>query len=1213
MPVTTFTWTATASNAWTVGTNWKPDGPPTAADTAFVPSGSIQINTGTVAITDLSLGGSLSGPTSGEGAISVVTGGALLVSDAMALWAGSTLSVDAASFVDIGTSDSASAGSILVEANNTLLGDGTVVGSLVNNGTIEATNTGTLASSTGGELTIQGAISGTGTMNIEAGATLLLDGTIAAGETINFATGGAPETLILANQGSIISPVINGFADGDRIEFSNSDEIVTIVAGPSLTNGNTITFGVTTAGGVDINYVLTDVNFAAGAPTTFFDSFDPVTNDAFFTPGRYLGWTGETSTDLGTASNWYDITDGQDPSLIVPGPGDYAEFYNGAGGTLSGPLSAQIIYFFDGANYTLASGGTMSEQLLFGIGATSGSQSLTLDGGSTVSADGYIYIGEYAGANGTLAVNGGGVFQYTAPPDTTRYSMLLGTASGATGAVVVNGTGALVNLGLNGVEIGDGGGSGTVIVSQGGTFIAGTENSVANNSMAIGRTGNGTVIVTDPGSMLQAVGEVYIDHTGTGQVIVENSATFVASVDPTGLAGLQIGWGTSAGVGGLGMVTVTTNGVLADQGYAVVGESGTPGELNVSDGGTVEVGTSLVVGDTGTISGTIYLGSGTVTVAGTGALLTVASAVQIGPSGQGVLDVLNNGNVQITNASTGNLDLGGDETGPQGGTGTVAVSTGGSIEVDAGLFVWTGSTLSVDANSGVDVGTNGAFIAGAVNVEIGHFIFGDGMIDAAVVDAGDITATNDGTVGAGTTLEITGAVSGAGTLAFASSDVALQLDSAPGSGQAVTFDPSLSDDTLVLNSPSIATTDDASTFVALDNIAPGDRIDFGDGVLINGVTKTAIGGGAYDVTVTVTQGATAGVITFDNVTFGAGAISFQHGTDTNGDASIEATLCFCAGTAIATPHGEVPVERLAVGDLVLTADGGSKPITWIGMGRVLAARGRRTAATPVIVRRGALADNVPHRDLYITKGHALYLDSVLIPVEFLANHRSILWDDRAQEVTIYHIELATHAVLLANGAPAESYRDDGNRRLFHNANTGWGNPEKPPCAPVLTGGPLVDAAWRRLLDRAGPRPGLPLTDEPDLHLLVDGQRVDGSPRPNGYYAFELARPPSDLRVISRAGSPAELGLARDPRVLGVAVRQIRLWQGARLRTLDASDRSLVDGFHAFESVNSFRWTNGDAALPAVLFWDIEGACQVELLLGDAMRYPLFAETDRRAA
>jgi Hint domain len=30
-------------------------------------------------------------------------------------------------------------------------------------------------------------------------------------------------------------------------------------------------------------------------------------------------------------------------------------------------------------------------------------------------------------------------------------------------------------------------------------------------------------------------------------------------------------------------------------------------------------------------------------------------------------------------------------------------------------------------------------------------------------------------------------------------------------------------------------------------------------------------------------------------------------------------------------------------------------------------------------------------------------------------------------VSIYHLELDTHDVLLANGAPAESYRDDGNR------------------------------------------------------------------------------------------------------------------------------------------------------------------------------------------
>jgi len=124
----------------------------------------------------------------------------------------------------------------------------------------------------------------------------------------------------------------------------------------------------------------------------------------------------------------------------------------------------------------------------------------------------------------------------------------------------------------------------------------------------------------------------------------------------------------------------------------------------------------------------------------------------------------------------------------------------------------------------------------------------------------------------------------------------------------------------------------------------------------------------------------------------------------------------------------------------------------------------------VIVRKGALADNVPHHDLRITKGHSLFIDDVLNPVEFLVNHRSILWDDRAQEVIVYHIELETHDALIANGAAAESYRDDGNRWLFQNANSGWHLPPNDPCAPELTGGPVVDAIWRRLLDRAGPRP-----------------------------------------------------------------------------------------------------------------------------------------------
>jgi hypothetical protein len=301
------------------------------------------------------------------------------------------------------------------------------------------------------------------------------------------------------------------------------------------------------------------------------------------------------------------------------------------------------------------------------------------------------------------------------------------------------------------------------------------------------------------------------------------------------------------------------------------------------------------------------------------------------------------------------------------------------------------------------------------------------------------------------------------------------------------------------------------------------------------------------------------------------------------------------------------VEALSGGDLVLTWKGEVRPITWIGIGRVLATRGRRTAATPVILRKGALADNVPHHDLRVTKGHSFWLDGVLIPAEFLVNHRSTLWDDRAQEVPIYHIELATHDVLLANGAPAESYRDDGNRWLFGNANSGWALPPKEPCAPVLTRGPVVDAAWRRLLDRAGPRPGYVLTEEADLHLIVDGRRVDAASWDGTAYRFRLPAQPGAVRLVSRAGAPSELGLARDPRMLGVAVRQLAVSQGVRLHVMDAEDEQLTQGFHAFEPDGGLRWTDGDAMLPAALFDGFQGPLEVVVRVSGWTRYPLLGD------
>jgi hypothetical protein len=153
------------------------------------------------------------------------------------------------------------------------------------------------------------------------------------------------------------------------------------------------------------------------------------------------------------------------------------------------------------------------------------------------------------------------------------------------------------------------------------------------------------------------------------------------------------------------------------------------------------------------------------------------------------------------------------------------------------------------------------------------------------------------------------------------------------------------------------------------------------------------------------------------------------------------------------------------------------------------------------------------------------------------------------------------------------------RWLFNNANSGWLLPPKPSCEPVVTGGPVVDAIWRRLLDRSGPRAGVPLTDEPDLHLLADGYRLDAVWCGNGVYEFSLRSVPNMVRIMSRAAIPQEFGHVRDARPLGVALLRVAIWQGAQVRTIESDDPMLRDGFHRFERSNGFRWTCGGVVLP----------------------------------
>ena len=95
------------------------------------------------------------------------------------------------------------------------------------------------------------------------------------------------------------------------------------------------------------------------------------------------------------------------------------------------------------------------------------------------------------------------------------------------------------------------------------------------------------------------------------------------------------------------------------------------------------------------------------------------------------------------------------------------------------------------------------------------------------------------------------------------------------------------------------------------------------------------------------------------------------------------TPCYCTGTRILTERGEIAVEGLAVGDLVVTATGQRRPIRWIGT-RVHPGLSAPQAERPVRIRAGGLADAVPARDLLVSPDHCLWLDGLLVAAGYQA-------------------------------------------------------------------------------------------------------------------------------------------------------------------------------------------------------------------------------------
>jgi hypothetical protein len=143
--------------------------------------------------------------------------------------------------------------------------------------------------------------------------------------------------------------------------------------------------------------------------------------------------------------------------------------------------------------------------------------------------------------------------------------------------------------------------------------------------------------------------------------------------------------------------------------------------------------------------------------------------------------------------------------------------------------------------------------------------------------------------------------------------------------------------------------------------------------------------------------------------------------------------CFVAGTLIATLRGEVPVEELRIGDLVLNRDGWPSPVRWIGVRRLSGAELRAAPhLRPVTIRKDAFGRGAPHRELRVSPQHRIALTGwraellfgepmVLAHAVHLVDDRTVLHPPAPEDGVHYvHFCLEDHDLVRANGLVTET-------------------------------------------------------------------------------------------------------------------------------------------------------------------------------------------------
>jgi hypothetical protein len=150
---------------------------------------------------------------------------------------------------------------------------------------------------------------------------------------------------------------------------------------------------------------------------------------------------------------------------------------------------------------------------------------------------------------------------------------------------------------------------------------------------------------------------------------------------------------------------------------------------------------------------------------------------------------------------------------------------------------------------------------------------------------------------------------------------------------------------------------------------------------------------------------------------------------------IPGLVCFSAGTMIDTAFGPVAVERLKIGDLVMTRDDGYQQIRWTNARAARLRVGTVQPNTPVRIRANAFGRGTPNCDLIVSQQHRIMVDGpvaqllfgepeVLAAAKHLVNGANVDFATDLAVVNYVHFMFDRHQIVLANSLTSESFYPD---------------------------------------------------------------------------------------------------------------------------------------------------------------------------------------------